>query len=149
MKRKEKLRLEKEEERKVDIGKGRSKKCGDQIVEKSELWKLEKGEAKKVERKAKWRLKKGGASDFEIESGKARAMEIEMWRRKSKEKERKGRKDVFKVWNEKVLRIGEESDLGGEICSKWNGISSLLKIGGRMSRYGFCPIFINEKMSVV
>ena len=41
-------------------------------------------------------MKKGGASDFEIESGKARAMEIEMWRlSKNKEKERKGRKDVF------------------------------------------------------
>jgi len=29
---------------------------------------------------------------------------------------------------------------------KWNGITSLLKIGGRMLRYEFCPIFINEKM---
>ena len=63
-----------------------------------------------------------------------------------KRKKRKGRRDVFRVWNEKVLRIGEESDLGGEICSKWNGISSLLKIGGRMLRYGLCPIFINDKM---
>jgi len=63
-----------------------------------------------------------------------------------KRKKRKGRRDVFRVWNEKVLRIGEESDLGGEICSKWNGISSLLKIGGRMLRYGLCPIFINDEM---
>ena len=29
---------------------------------------------------------------------------------------------------------------------KWNGITALLKIGGRMLRYEFCPIFTNEKM---
>jgi len=45
-----------------------------------------------------------------------------------------------------MLRIGEESNQEGENCLKWNGISSLLKIGGRMSRYEVGPIFINEKM---
>ena len=45
-----------------------------------------------------------------------------------------------------VLRLGGDSDQGGENCLKWNGISSLLKIGGRMLRYVFYPIFINEKM---
>jgi len=44
-----------------------------------------------------------------------------------------------------VIMIEGKSNLGGNHL-KWNGISSLLKIGGRMLRYGFCPIFINEKM---
>jgi len=38
------------------------------------------------------------------------------------------------------------SQVSKENCLKWNGISSLLKIGGRMSRYEVGPIFINEKM---
>jgi len=83
---------------------------------------------------------------WRLEYGKARAVEIEMWRSQSKEKERKGRKDVSKSGMKMVLRIGGDSEWGGENCLKWNGISSLLKIGGRMLRYGFCPIFINEKM---
>jgi len=47
-----------------------------------------------------------------------------------------------------VLRIGRGCRSGRSKLFKWNGFSSLLKIGGRMSRYGFCPIFINEKIRI-
>jgi len=74
----------------------------------------------------------------------------ELWRSKcgavrAKRKKEKGGKNVFESGMKMVLRIGGKSDQGGENCLKWNGISSLLKIGGRMSRYEVCPIFINEK----
>ena len=62
-------------------------------------------------------------------------------------RERKKREErCFKEWNENGVKDWRDSEWGGENCLKQNGISSLLKIGGRMLRYGFCPIFINEKM---
>ncbi len=64
-----------------------------------------------------------------------------------KAKRKKGKRDVSKSGMKILLRIEGEPDQLGENCLKWNGIISLLKIGGRMLRYGFCPIFINEKMS--
>ena len=75
--------------------------------------------------------------------GKARAVEIQ---KRAKRKKRKGRKECFESGMKMLLRIGEDSDQAGRrICLKWNGITSLLKIGGRMLRYVFCPIFINEE----
>jgi len=78
----------------------------------------------------------------------------ELWRSKcgavrARERKMKGGKLFLKSGMKVMLRVKGESDQGGKNHLKWNGISSLLKIGGRMSRYGFCPIFINEKMSVV
>jgi len=52
----------------------------------------------------------------------------------------------LRKWNENTVKDWRGFRSGRRNCLKWNGISSLLKIGGRMLRYGFCPIFINEKM---
>jgi len=52
---------------------------------------------------------------WRLECGKARAVKIEMWRSKSKRKKDEGRKDVFKSQMKMVLRIGGDSDQGGEI----------------------------------
>jgi len=59
----------------LEIGKGRSKKCGDQNGEKQELWRFKKG---------------------------------------AKRKKRKGRKECFESGMKMLLRIGEDSDQGGE-----------------------------------
>ena len=69
-----------------------------------------------------------------------------MEKSEQRERKEKGGKMFLKSGMKMVLRIGGDSDWGGENCLKWNGISSLLKIGRRMSRYEVCPIFINEKM---
>jgi len=78
------------------------------------MWKSEGSEDGNREEQKMLKGKKSGVWKREkqvmlrLECGKARAMETEMWRlSKSKEKERKGRKDVFeRVESKMVLRIG-------------------------------------------
>ena len=64
---------------------------------------------------------------------------------RAKRKKEKGGKMFLKEWNQNGVKDWRGLRSGRIYCLKWNGISSLLKIGGRMLRYGFCPIFINEE----
>jgi len=57
------------------------------------------------ERSKQWRSK----------YGKARAVEIKMWRSKSKDKDTKGRKECFESGMKIMLRIGGDSDQEGDI----------------------------------
>jgi len=70
----------------------------------------------------------------------------ELWRF-SKSREKRGKKKGKSVFKSgmKTVKDWRGFRSGRRICLKWNGIKSLLKIGGRMSRYVFCPIFINEE----
>jgi len=98
-------------------------------------------EIKKEERE---KLEKGGAKLW-----RSKCERQELWRfskNRKKKGERKGRKDVSKSGMTNGVQDWIGSQVSKENCLKWNGISSLLKIGGRMSRYEVGPIFINEKM---
>ena len=61
--------------------------------------------------KNNWRLEKGGARSVEIKMGKSQSCGDS---KRAKRKKRKGRKECFESGMKMLLRIGEDSDQGGE-----------------------------------
>jgi len=61
--------------------------------------------------KNNWRLEKGGARSVEIKMGKSKSCGDS---KRAKRKKRKGRKECFESGMKMLLRIGEDSDQGGE-----------------------------------